>query len=265
MTWRVARSLDILLSEVNASAPNRSKAADGSIGDAAHATRSSDHNPFILDGDVGVVRARDYTHDPAGGFDAYAFAEHVRTLGLAGHPALQDGGYVISNRRIASAVGNWAWRPYSGVNAHAHHTHVSVGRGKGAYDSDRSWGWAVAPKPTAPLPVPVAKVLADPEVKALQSELNRLGEHLDTDGIWGPASEAGANRHVVRLGSKGAAARLVQAKLAARGWKIVVDGDFGPKSVGVLKTFQLEKLGARHDDGVCGARTYLALWNSPVS
>ena len=44
MAWRVARSLDVLLGQLNALAPERSKASDGSIGDAAHASRSSDHN-----------------------------------------------------------------------------------------------------------------------------------------------------------------------------------------------------------------------------
>ena len=33
MTWRVARSLDVLLAQLNTRAPNRSKAADGSVGD----------------------------------------------------------------------------------------------------------------------------------------------------------------------------------------------------------------------------------------
>jgi len=136
MSWRVANSLDILLAEVNDAAPNRSKVADGSIGDTAHSSRVSDHNP----NPAGVVRARDFTHDPAGGFDAYDFAERVRELGRSGHPALGAGAYVISCGEIASATYGWAWRPYTGSNPHDHHTHVSVATAAAGYDSTRPWG-----------------------------------------------------------------------------------------------------------------------------
>lgn len=135
MSWRVARSLDTLLAEINAAAPNRDKAADGSIGDTAHSSRASDHNP----NPAGVVRARDFTHDP-GTFDAHALAERVRLLGIKGHPALGPGAYVISNGRIASATYGWAWRGYSGSNPHAHHAHVSVATAAAGYDSTRPWG-----------------------------------------------------------------------------------------------------------------------------
>ena len=59
MAWRLARSLETLRAQINALSPNRSKASDGTIGDAAHSARTSDHNP---DGG-GVVRALDLTHD----------------------------------------------------------------------------------------------------------------------------------------------------------------------------------------------------------
>lgn len=135
MSWRVARSLDTLLDEINAAAPDRDKAADGSIGDTAHSSRASDHNP----NSANVVRARDFTHDP-GTFDAHALAERVRLLGIKGHPALGPGAYVISNGRIASATYGWAWRDYSGSNPHAHHAHVSVATAAAGYDSTAPWG-----------------------------------------------------------------------------------------------------------------------------
>ena len=34
MVWRVAKSLNVLLDQINAIAPNRDKSSDGSIGDA---------------------------------------------------------------------------------------------------------------------------------------------------------------------------------------------------------------------------------------
>ncbi len=136
----MARSLDTALAEVNAAAPKRSKASDGGIGDAAHATRDSDHNPWIKDASgTGVVRARDFTHDPAGGFDADAFAEHVASL-LGKHPALGTGAYVIWDWLIISTARlREGWRPYSGSNGHTKHCHVSVGTS--GYDSTQTWGW----------------------------------------------------------------------------------------------------------------------------
>ena len=65
-SWRLAKSLDVLRNQVNAQAPTRSKACDGTIGDQAHSSRASDHNPNAK----GVVQAQDFTHDPAGGFDS---------------------------------------------------------------------------------------------------------------------------------------------------------------------------------------------------
>ena len=68
--WRVAKSLDRLLDQVNQMAPGRSKASDGAIGDPRHQTQKSDHNPHVTDGSIGVVTARDITHDPKHGCDA---------------------------------------------------------------------------------------------------------------------------------------------------------------------------------------------------
>lgn len=117
MGWRVARSLDQLLAQINTAYPDRSKAADGSIGDAAHAASVSDHNPD----QYGVVRARDYTHDPDHGFDAHAMAD---ALVASRDPRIK---YVISRGRIASStVSPWVWRTYTGTNRHDHHAHVSV-------------------------------------------------------------------------------------------------------------------------------------------
>src|SRR3982751_2047098 len=105
MAYRLAKSLETLRSQVNARWPTRSKASDGWIGDTAHATRKSDHNPNA----AGVVQAFDVTHDPKSGCDAYKLAETLRT---ARDPRIK---YVISNGRMFSAkVSPWTWRPYSG-------------------------------------------------------------------------------------------------------------------------------------------------------
>lgn len=132
---RQARSLDVLLAEVNQHAPRRSKASDGGLGDPAHAARVSDHNP----NKAGVWRARDFTDDPPR-FSADDFARRVAAM-LGKHPALGPGAYVIWRRRIIStsrlAEG---WRPYSGANPHNKHAHVSVATDAAGYDSTRPWG-----------------------------------------------------------------------------------------------------------------------------
>lgn len=157
MSWRVAESLKTLIAEVNTMAPNRSKASDGTIGDAAHATRSSDHNPWVKDGDVGVVTALDITDDPADGCDAGRIAERLRALGKAGDARVK---YVIWNRQICSFIDNWRWRAYSGSNPHTRHVHLSVSSQKRHYDSRRAWGIRPEPEPIAPPRDPLEEIMA---------------------------------------------------------------------------------------------------------
>lgn len=136
--WRVAKALLALREQVNAMAPNRRKKSDGTIGDAAHATRDSDHNPWVRDAGAGVVTAMDITHDPPGGCDAGALAD---ALLASRDPRIK---YVIFNRRIAShlqkgAAAPFAWRPYGGSNPHTRHVHISVRDVKTAYDAAGPW------------------------------------------------------------------------------------------------------------------------------
>lgn len=66
-----------------------------------------------------------------------------------------------------------------------------------------------------------------------------------------------------RLGSSGDYVRTIQSRLAARGWTIGVDGQFGPQTDRVVRAFQADKnLGV---DGVVGKNTWNALWNSPIT
>lgn len=135
--WRLAKSLIALEDAVNAKYPKRSKTSDGSIGDAAHQARSSDHNPWVQDPDGNdIVTAIDITHDPANGMDAYKFAD---MLLKNKDPRIK---YVISNRRIGAGKDGpqpWVWRPYNGSNAHDKHTHISVEDDKRFYDNTANW------------------------------------------------------------------------------------------------------------------------------
>ena len=132
--WRVAPCLLTLLGQVNGLAPLRNKASDGTIGDAAHATRASDHNPWVMDGGTGIVTAMDITHDPPGGCDANRLAEAIRQNR---DPRVK---YVIWNRQIVSStVSPWTWRPYSGSNPHTKHMHISVRPEKASFASGATW------------------------------------------------------------------------------------------------------------------------------
>lgn len=161
-SWRVARSLEQLRSEINATFPDRDKASDGAKGDAAHASRKSDHNPD----QNGVVRARDFDEDllgadnPLGQEHMVIIAEHVRRMGDYGDPRLNGhrtgvNGYVIYEGHIAGAGKGWKWRTYTGPNRHDHHLHVSVCGDPQGYDDASTWHIAdlFKPRPT-PAPTP---------------------------------------------------------------------------------------------------------------
>ena len=218
--WRVAASLVALRDQVNEAWPGRSRASDGTIGDAAHQSRTSDHNPWIRDGAIGVVSALDITHDPAAGCDCERIAEGIR--------ASRDERvkYLIWNRRICSAAAvdsalPWAWRPYSGANPHARHLHVSVQPAKALYDSGAPWALAVASAPSD------------------------------------PASPLLAHRPVLRRGATGAAVRELQVLLNRHGVGLVEDGDFGARTEAAVRRFQSQR--RLVEDGIVGARSWAAL------
>ncbi len=99
MSWRLAYSLTTLRAECNAAAPNRRKHNDGDIGDAAHASRVSRHNPYR-----GVVTALDITHDPARGMDVHALVRRMTAGGRSPHPNC-----LVPGTRLLCA--DLVWRP----------------------------------------------------------------------------------------------------------------------------------------------------------
>lgn len=188
--WRVAKSLgntpnEGLLGEINTYAPNRSKSSDGGIGDAAHASRNSDHNPYIIYKKMGIVRARDFTHDPMRGFDSYVFA---RSLAKSNDKRIR---YLISN-------GEWwkpghGWMKYTGSNAHDHHAHVSVSEDSTLFDDISDWKWEAGMK-TMPGDRPVLPQITDPvlwEGNGRTEDNRRLQTLLGVkvDGVFGPATK----------------------------------------------------------------------------
>jgi hypothetical protein len=138
--WRAAQSIKLLLAQVNAKAPNRLKRYDGIIGDTAHQTRNSDHNPQVWNDveDIGIVSALDITHDVAGGCNCNVLAESLKSS--------QDARikYLIWNSRILNSNSidgsrPWEWRPYNGLNSHSHHMHISVNCTEVHYDDTSPW------------------------------------------------------------------------------------------------------------------------------
>lgn len=161
MSWRNAQASMQLIAEINARWPRRDRASDGTIGDAAHATRTSDHNPWVKKGGLGVVRARDIDKD---GIDAAWLAEYLRQLGARRDPRLWPAGYIIFNRRI-TAPDFSRWNTYRGSNPHTAHVHVSFSTDMSTRGFDSTAGWGIH---GAPAPGPAVTQPAAPTVKKVK-------------------------------------------------------------------------------------------------
>jgi peptidoglycan hydrolase-like protein with peptidoglycan-binding domain len=122
VAWILAESLVRLRDQLNAFAPNRSKASDGTIGDQAHSARISDHNPRWIAG-ADLVTAFDATHSPQTGLDCHQLRD---ALIRARDSRVK---YMIFDRSIVSGAGGpqpWVRRPYKGPSPHTEHLHLSV-------------------------------------------------------------------------------------------------------------------------------------------
>lgn len=131
MTWRLADSLIELRNQINMMWPARKRGSDGSIGDERHQSRSSDHNPWIRQGSLGVVTAIDVTHDPANGVNAPELCELLKL----DHRVK----YLIWNRRIWNHGVADSWRRYQGSNPHDKHFHISVHSSPVLFDDKAPW------------------------------------------------------------------------------------------------------------------------------
>lgn len=153
--WRLAPSLVVYVEEADRYYPSRDRTSDGSIGDQAHASRESDHNPYD-----GWVHAVDLDEDLAPGLDLKRMAEKLRQEILADiadrrPPRIR---YLIYEGRVCKAylsngVAPGKWQPYTGENAHLHHLHLSIDRTERARRDYRPWGF----KPTVAAPKPAPR------------------------------------------------------------------------------------------------------------
>lgn len=195
--WIVAESLDHLLQQLNALAPNRSKASDGGIGDAKHATRDSDHNPWLVLSGQPLVTARDFTHDPAGGLDCTRLRDSLIRA--------RDGRvkYIIYNQQIISGAGGpqpWVRRRYYGTNPHTKHLHLSVVADRRCR-SVSPWSLPGLTSPVMPAKYPTLQRGSTGEaVKLIQRFLGVVKAGAVGYGYFGPLTETAVKRYQAMRG-----------------------------------------------------------------
>lgn len=124
MACACAPTLVRLRNEFNERFPNRDKSSDGCCGDAAHAARTSDHNPTN-----GYAHAQDIDEDLQPGDPNTRQLDWFRQFIFDNPGRYPQVKYLIYEREIwyphdgARKRGKYA---YTGPNAHDHHLHVSI-------------------------------------------------------------------------------------------------------------------------------------------
>ncbi len=121
--WHLNPFLTSFREAVNEAYPRRGKASDGTLGDLAHAARSSEHNP---DTD-GSVDAWDMDVNLLGSSTPTGTAaELAEVRAVLARFQKQPGAQLwIFRGKIANRdVDNWRVREYDGPNPHDHHAHL---------------------------------------------------------------------------------------------------------------------------------------------
>jgi hypothetical protein len=114
----LSKAADTLRDQINDTFMDRSRKADGWIGDLKHQSRKSDHNPrpsgevCAIDIDAGLSDEQGISH---------ALADQLRLT------AKKDKriSYIIHAGKICSGKSLWRWVKYRGINPHHKHIHVS--------------------------------------------------------------------------------------------------------------------------------------------
>lgn len=197
--------------------PRRSQKSDGTCASPEHTVVSpgSDHEPHVVIRGVAYATAVDLTDDKAGGCDADAWAEWLRTTR---DPRVK---YVICNRRMFSSYATskcpaWTWRTYTGANPHEKHTHLSIL--PGAVFDTTPW-FPPAETPATPTP-PVVELEELPTMYAFRDQATR--HVIVASGFYARHVERPELEAFITAGALGTAEHR-----KALGWK---DGTHGPLS-----------------------------------
>ncbi len=118
MKLYLSKAADTLRNQVNDTFVDRSRKADGWIGDLKHQSKKSDHNPrpsgevCAIDIDAGLSDEQGISH---------ALADQLRLT------AKKDKriSYIIHAGKICSGKSLWRWVKYRGINPHHKHIHIS--------------------------------------------------------------------------------------------------------------------------------------------
>jgi hypothetical protein len=230
-TWLLVRPLVELTDQLNARFPKRDKKSDGTIGDQAHASGSSSHNPDKTgkpewrDGDSkNEVRAKDIDKDLKD-TETNTTMEHVvqEWVRLCRNGKLWWVRYIIYNGRIWHQKDGYKTRVYTGKNKHKEHAHVTNGFSQKADDlKGTDWGlktFRLKPKPAAPY---------KPKVLQINGGLNT-----ETIKLWQYVTKQTVNGKLTPTFVKS-----VQTKMRATvDHRIVIDGDLGPKTIAALQRY----------------------------
>lgn len=203
MGWVLTKGLNTVRAEFNDVFPGRDKASDGSVGDLAHQTGTSGHNPDktgkaeYKDGDaLDEVRAIDVDRDlvPGSATDWMELVVQylVKKARAGGYIPFR---YIIYKGRIWARSDGWQTRTYTGANKHDKHAHFSGDYTQTADNWTGSLGLAsVRGGSAGGGDMLVKKGDKSEEVKFWQYALKDTGNDPgDVDGEYGPKMEAAVN------------------------------------------------------------------------
>lgn len=239
--WYLNRFLTSWRDRANIRFPRRGKSSDGSVGDLRHQAGYSEHNPDrdgsvdAWDMDVNVLGSADDTGTPY----ELKIIEKLK----AEFEALPQSQLWIHDGQIANRdIRGWRRRPYYGANAHRRHVH-----------------WQSRPS-QEDKPIPGAPLVEYDEIVDAINDPGRTAAKRAPDWPIADSKSFACYQHDAPYYKT---VERAQRRLRERGWKVKVDGRFGPATEHVIILFQREK--GLDPDGRLGPKTWRALWATKIT